>query len=117
MTLPLETAVDALWQAIRPAAGVSVTYTQGQTTLTVYAVPGSTPIEVQTVDGVVRTDKTQDFVFQVSDLLGVVPQRGDTVVWDDRNFEVIQPAGGRCYSFSDQYQRMIRVHAKEVYGS
>ena len=116
MTLPLESAVDSLWSALKPAAGVSVTYTQDSTTLTVYAVPGSTPIESQTIDGVVRSDKTQDFVFKVSDLLGVTPQRGDVITWDSRTFEVIQPAGARCYSFSDQFQRMIRVHTKEVYG-
>lgn len=117
MTLPFESAVDVLWQALKPAAGVSVVYTQNETSIAADAIPGSTPIEVQTIDGMVRTDKTQDFLFQTADLLGLVPQRGDQIVWGSRQFEVIQPAGSRCYSFSDQYQRMIRVHTKEVYAS
>lgn len=117
MTLPFEKAVDALWQAVRPAGGVDVTYTQGATTITATAVPGNTRIEATNIDGAVRTDKAQDFIFLASDLLGLLPARGDTIAWGSRLFEVVHPAGGRQYAYSDQYQRMIRVHAKEIYVS
>jgi hypothetical protein len=116
VAIPLQSAVGALWQALRPAAGVAVTYTQGSTSLSIYAIPGFTEIDEQSEDGAIRTDKVQDFIFQASDLT-VTPSRGDSVTWGSRVFEVVQPTGDRCYSYSDQYQRMIRVHTKEVYGS
>lgn len=117
MALPLEKAVDALWQAIKPAGGVDVSYSQGATTVTATAVPGTTRIDSESVDGIVRTDKVQDFIFKASDLLGLVPARGDTIAWDSRTFEVIQPAGTRQYSYSDQWQKVIRVHTKEINAS
>lgn len=116
MTLPLESAVDALWRAISPAGGVSVTYSQGATTITATAVPGTTRIEAENIDGAIRTDKVQDFIFNASALLGLLPARGDTIAWGSRLFEVVQPAGGRQYAYSDQYQRLIRVHTKEIYA-
>lgn len=116
MTLPLDAAVDALWQAVLPAAGVSVTYTQGATSVTADAVPGSTPFESQTIDGLVRTDRTQDFTFRTA-YFTLTPRRGDVIVWGDRKFEVIQPAGNRCYTYLDTYERLIRVYAKEINAS
>ena len=74
-------SAGALWSTIRPAAGESVSYSQGATTVTATAVPGSSPIVSETNDGAIRTDKTQDFIFKAADLLGVVPQRGDTITW------------------------------------
>ena len=115
MTLPIESAVGSLWSALKPAAGASVTYVQDATSFTAYAVPGSTPIEVQTADGAVRTDKTQDFIFKVADL-EVTPTRTDTITWGSRTCEVVQPGGSRCYSYVDQYETLIRVHTKETSG-
>lgn len=117
MVLPLESAVDALWQALRPAGGVAVTFSQGVTTISATAIPGTTRIEAESIDGAYRTDKIQDFIFKTEDLLGLLPARGDTIAWGTRLFEVIQPAGGRQYSYSDQFQRITRVHTKEIYAS
>jgi hypothetical protein len=117
MTTPLENAASALWSALQPAAGESVAYSQGGTTVTATALPGSSPIVAETLDGTIRTDKSQDFVFKSADLLGLVPQRGDTITWGNRVFEVIQPGGDRQYYFSDPYQYMIRVHCKEISAS
>lgn len=117
MSTPLENAASALWSALKPAAGESVTYSQGATTVTATALPGSSPIVAETLEGTIRTDKSQDFVFKSADLLGVVPQRGDTIMWGSRKFEVIQPGADRQYYYSDPYQVMIRVHCKEISAS
>jgi hypothetical protein len=116
MPLPLQSAVDTLWRATKSAGGVAVTYTQDGTDYSLYAVPGTTVIESQNNDGSIRTEKVQDFIFQVSDM-SITPQRADTITWGTRTFEVVQPDGERCYSYSDQFQRLIRVSTKEVYGS
>ena len=110
----MQTAAGALWRSLKIAAGVDVTYTQGATTVTATAVPGNTAMEQQTTDGLVTTERIQDFVFLASDLLGLVPRRNDKILWESRLFQVVHPAGGRQYSFADPFHTMYRVHTKEI---
>lgn len=110
----LQLAADSLWRSLKTAAGVSVTYSQGATTVTAIAVPGNTAMEMQNTEGMVTTERIQDFIFAVADMLGVTPKRNDKITWGTRLFLVVHPAGGRQYDYADPYHTLYRVHTKEI---
>lgn len=116
MTTPFGSALSAVQESIAALAGVSVVYSQGATTVTATAIPGRSDTDLETAEGVIRTDRSNDFIFKASDL-GLVPQRGDTISWGSRLFAVTTPASGRHYEYSDPAQTVIRVHTKQINAS
>lgn len=116
MPTNMQKAASALWRSVKSSAAVSVTYTQDSTSLSLDAVPGTTRVDAESADGMVRTHKEQDFIVNPDDLFGLLPTRGDRIVWGDRTFEVLHVVGGRPYQVSDVYGTMWRIHCKEVYG-
>lgn len=110
----LQLAADSMWRSLKTAAGVSVTYSQGVSTVTATAVPGNTAMEMQNTEGMVTTERIQDFIFAVADLLDLIPKRNDKISWGSRSFLVVHPAGGRQYSYADPYHTLYRVHTKEI---
>ena len=115
MATPLQNAVTALHASLKQAAGVTVEYTQSGTVVELTAVPGRTTVESEFGDGTVRSDRTADFVVNITDL-GLTPAQGDTIVWDSRTYEVMHPAGGKVYEEVGPYRQLYRIHTKEVYG-
>lgn len=115
MTPQVKAAVDSLWRAHKQAAGVTIAYTQDGVTKSVVAVPGRTLTEADFGEGVIRTDRMHDFIVNI-DEFGLTPQRGDTILWDERKYEVLNPTGGKHYQEVGPYKQMYRIHAKEVYA-
>jgi hypothetical protein len=110
----LKAAIDSLWRAQKSAAGVTVTYTQSGQSKNLTAVPGRTLTEADFGEGVIRTDRMHDFIVNI-DEFGLVPQRGDTISWDGRKYEVLNPTGGKHFDEIGPYKQLYRIHAKEVY--
>lgn len=118
MPTPLANAVNVAFNSLAFAGGVCVTYTQGLTIhKNVEALPGRTDTESQFSDGTIRTSRMADFIVPIESLFGLVPMKGDTIVWDDRKYEVMHPAGGRVYDEMGPYKQLYRIHTKEVYAS
>ena len=112
MATPLANTVGILHTTLSCVGGESVVYVQGATTVSATALPGSSAIVAETLDGAIVSSKEQTFIFKTSDL-GVTPQQGDTVTWGTRKFDVVQPDGERCYSYVDPYETMVRVFVQE----
>jgi hypothetical protein len=96
-----------------------VQYTQDGLTQPLTAVPGRTAVEMETSDGVVRTDKIHDFIVEVAELAGITPRQGDRITWDQRRFEVMSPGsgtGGKVYEEEGPYKQLYRIHTKEIAG-
>lgn len=110
--------MDVLWSGLSQAAGVTVTYTHTALGISyqVTAVPGRTDIEADQGDGVLRTTRLHDFSIMMDDLQ-VQPEAGDVITWDQRTYEVNNPASDRYAVEMGPYQQMWRIHTVEVYGS
>lgn len=113
----MQNAVAGLFASLRGAAGVTVEYTQTSSGIEfqITAVPGRTRFESEFVDGSVRSDSAFDFIMSADDM-ALTPARGDVIVWDDRRFEVMHPAGGKVFEEIGPYRQLYRVHTKEVYA-
>jgi len=81
MSSPLETAVQAGLDAVRKVHGASVTYSRGETDLTVaQAVQGRTGKITIDVGGAEQVVEAADWLIKVSDLSPLAPpQPGDTI--------------------------------------
>ena len=113
----LQNAISAALKSVRASAGVVVDYTQGATTVNdCPAIPGSTTTESEFADGVVRTDKSHDFIIEREDL-PFTPAKGDRIVWNTRTYDVMHPANGRVYEDIGPFRQAWRIHTKEVNGS
>lgn len=114
----LKNSIGILRQSVMAAAAMRVTYTRlsDGTTKELMAVPGSTQTEADAGDGVIRTDKLHDFIIDIYDL-GFVPSAGDSIEFESRTYEVMNPTGGKHYDEIGPFQQMYRIHTKQVYGS
>lgn len=119
MTMPfLQQAVDSLRRSLQSSGGVTVRYAViGGSEIELTAIPGNTDTQAEFGDGVIRTERSHDFIIAIEDL-GHVPQPGDRIVWDGRTYEVMNPTGlDKHYDEVGPYQQMYRIHTKQVYGS
>lgn len=116
MPSPFDASVNALWLALKQAGGVTVIYTRrsDSTQKNLIAVRGSTATESDLGDGVVRTDRMFDWILKISDL-GFEPERGDTIKYIDRLYEVMNPTGGKHVE-EQALGTLYRIHTKEVYA-
>lgn len=119
MTDPfVQTSLQRLQSSLRAAAGVEVTYTHSSqgVTYSVTAIPGRTDIEADQGDGILRTMRLHDFIVEMADMM-YEPSEGDRIAWDDRVYEVNNPASDRYAAEVGPYKQTWRIHTVEVYGS
>jgi hypothetical protein len=118
MATLFQKARDWLPQKTQAAAGESITYTRGATSLTLTAVLGRTVFAVNTEDAAKIQFGDGDFLILVEDLAALGPPRvGDrielTLSGETAKFEVQDPSSGEhCWRFSDPQQQQYRVHCK-----
>jgi hypothetical protein len=110
MGISLDEIASAFTIAQENLPVTNIVYTQGTTTLTAPAVLGKTTFQNQDASGVVVTTDSVDFIFRSTDLLGLQPKRGDTIVSVGETFTVIDPVYRRC----DPYGIQTRVHTKKT---
>ena len=98
------------------AAGVTVTYTRGGTTVTVSAMQGRT-VFASIQDGGPKIEfGDRDYLILATDLvLFGEPAIGDRVVDTGEVYEVLTPGTGEpAWRWSDPAHAMYRIHTKQV---
>jgi hypothetical protein len=109
--------------SVRDAAGEIVTYCRNGFSVTLSAVPGSSPIDTSDTNDIPIMTSSRDWILKVSDLViggcVIIPQRGDlikqTIAGKTVQFEVLSD-GNQEYHYCDRARTRIRVHTKEKHG-
>ena len=111
----LEQAMKALRLVQNEVLSKEVTYRHGTETVVVRAVPGQTLFRAENEYGQwVRTQR-RDFIIR-ADQLDAPPERGDVIVFDGGEFEVLAPNDEPVWRWSDPYHTAYRVHTKHIGG-
>jgi hypothetical protein len=121
VTTLFQKAKDWLFPKVQAAAGESVTYTRGATTLSLTAVVGRTIFSstIETVGARIEFGE-RDYLILASDLSSLgTPALGDriteTVGGSTRVYEVLPPASGDPpWRWSDPGMTIFRIHVKQV---
>jgi len=114
--------VAAGYEALRAVTEVSVTYTRGDSTLSLNAIPTEERYSVPDEPGILTEIHSRDYLVKTSELiLGgsvVEPQVGDriteTIGAVNMVFEVFPIDGARCFRYREASRGTIRVHTKRV---
>jgi hypothetical protein len=92
-----------------------ITYSRGDTQLTVNATFGRTQYEVTDDYGLRVGAEVTDFLVVADELAALgEPQSGDRIIADRVVFEVMSLAGQGHWRWSDPYRTTMRIHAREV---
>lgn len=104
---------------LKDAAGVSVVYSRGETSLSITAIPGRTVFS-SNQDGGARIEfGDRDYLIVASDLTYGEPALGDriaeTIDGTSTTFEVVTPNTGEpAWRWSDPAHTRWRIHTKQV---
>lgn len=120
----LRAGVGLLFDGFAASDLSPIRFKRGADSVELWAMPGSSEVEVVQTDGAVRTIKTQDWICKVADLVlsgaPVEPRRGSDSVelLDDagavvRTYAVTHPTGGEPFRYCDQFRTLIRIQTVE----
>jgi hypothetical protein len=120
MTTPLEKAVQVSLKAVRKVAGAPVTYSRGETTLTIsQAVQGRTSKVNIDIGGAEQVVEAADWLIKVTDLSSLAPpEAGDLIVrtvefvsytWTVETLEM----GEVEWDWSDTARTAYRIHTRK----
>ena len=104
---------------LKTAAGVSITYTRGTSSLTLTAWPGNTLFKVSDDSGLRVFWGERDYLIAAADLTLGEPAENDriaeTIDGTAMVFEVLPPAPNEpAWRWSDPSRKIYRVHVKRV---
>lgn len=113
-------ALDASFNAMKLARGVSATYRVDATTtisdLTI--VPAETLRDNVGEDGVVMTTRSKDWLVKVSDLDGNEPKRSHLITVDSEEFELTEWENDKPFRFHNPPSNTVyRIHTVMTSGS
>jgi len=113
---PVSASTAAHLASLKAAAGVSVLYARGGSSVTITAVQGRTDHEVIGAHGIViDTARAVDWIVEAADLAAESldpPARGDTITVNGSTYELIPAGNGRWYSPWDTSGLGYRLHTK-----
>ena len=92
-----------------------VAYRHGGSAKTVRAIAGRTVFRSTNEYGEWTRTETRDFIIR-ADQLDAPPERGDVIVFDGGEFEVLAPNDEPVWRWSDPYHTAYRVHTKHIGG-
>ena len=112
----LSEAMSALRDAQSEWFGETVSYiTSGGVEKEIRAVPGSTVFRQMNEYGTWIRTETRDFIVRRSEL-ELPPQKGDAIVFNGREYEVLAPNDEPVWRWSDPLQTAYRIHTKHTGG-
>lgn len=119
MTTLFANARSWLGSSLTAAAGVSISYTRGATTLSLAAIVGRTVFRSNNDQGAVIQFGDRDYLIEASALTLGAPALGDRIVETidgvSSTFEVITPDTNEpAWRWSDPAQTRWRIHVKRV---
>ena len=87
----------------------------GQSPVTLQATFGRTEFDVTDNTGASIRAHVVDFLMLAEDLgLLYPPQRGDIIINDDTQYEVLDLLGDGFWRWSDAYHNTLRIHTKDI---
>ena len=92
-----------------------VTYRHDSSVKTIKAIAGRTVFRSTNDCGNWVRTETRDFIIR-ADQLDAPPERGDVIVFDGGEFEVLAPNDEPVWRWSDPYHTAYRVHTKHIGG-
>ena len=114
----LNDAVSWLTDRLHSHASREVTYSRATDSVLVNATIGKTVFDVDKGYGVIEHAESRDFLIRTDDLVlngsKTIPKRGDRILDDGKEYEVLAPGKEPHYRFSDPYRRLFRIHTKQV---
>jgi len=117
MTNILKNGIQFLADKLKSHASETVLYKRGADTASICASFGKTNYQIEDESGFKIGGHVTDFLFQAADLVigGEVttPQAGDQIQIGSLTYEVLFLNDG-CWRYSDPYNKMIRLHTKEI---
>jgi hypothetical protein len=113
MTNYFQQSLNGMEAALIGAASNSIVYNQDSSVINCDAVFGETKFEGQDYSGFVVEHKMYDFLVLVADLSGIVPENGDMIEYDGKEYEVLPIGNTPCYEYTNGYCNMYRIHTKE----
>src|SRR4051794_36949689 len=103
-------------------AAQTVTFLRGDSSVSLTAQIGRTEFQLDNGNGLFTATESRDYLVRACDLMlddiEVVPQKGDRFIEGDladgNVFEVLNPAGGDLWRWSDPERTRYRIHTKFV---
>lgn len=88
-------------------------YRFGGESFTVLATVGKTLFRADDSFGLTTRVRSFDFIITVDDL-GLEPQKGDEIVYNERRYEVLAPNNESVWRWSGNNQDTYRIHTKFI---
>lgn len=122
MATSFHSAALGLHRAAQASRGLAVTYSRGETTASVTAVPGRTVAITEDASGLTVRSVQRDWIVKAAALVlggaAVLPEVGDqirlTVADGVEVFEVQRLAGEPCYRPVDDLAAVLRIHTRKI---
>lgn len=80
-------------------------------THSLFATIGRTLFRAENEYGVTVRTESKDFIIEANDL-GCEPQRGDSIIFDGKQYEVLAPNNEPCWRWSGSDNKTYRIHTK-----
>jgi hypothetical protein len=117
----LQTGSDWLAGKLKQHASRQVIYQRGGQQVVVQAVIGRKEFESEGAEGRLYV-RSNDFLIQRADLVlggaAVLPERGDRIIVNFGSgpvtFEVLPDDGVPPWEYSDEFEKLLRIHTKRV---
>ena len=114
----LETANTWLSDVMQAHAGATITYTRGDTELSLTATIGETATEQSDTFGAQLYGATCDFIVVAADMVAngqqIVPADGDRITVGAVTYEVNLGGNLDPWRWGDPYQKTIRIHTRRL---
>jgi hypothetical protein len=78
-----------------------------------FATPGRTLFRSENEYGMTVRTLSFDFIVSADDL-GCEPRRGDTIIFNNRMYEVLAPNNEPCWRWSGNDGKTYRIHTKDT---
>lgn len=107
---------------LRGERGVTVTYTRRKSSVSLVAIAGRTPTQIDSQDQGVRIEsRMRDWLLLANEIVigGIVvtPIQGDTITESNGAvWRIVDFGGEPCWRYSDATRIQIRVHSQLIEG-
>lgn len=114
----LEDGAGWLASQLAGSAGRTCGYRRGANTATVTATIGRSQFDAMNQSGITETWESRDYLIRTEELPYGEPVRGDIIIEDvggvSTFYQVTAPRGMPVFHPGDAFQKLIRVHTKQL---
>lgn len=111
----IRAGIDVFRAAQASVLSIEAVYRRGSEESPIKAVLGRTAFRVKDAYGTWVRILSQDFIVSVEQL-AFEPSKGDVIVFDGGEYEVLAPSDEAVWRWSDPYHTARRIHTKHIGG-